>query len=770
MKINTGSNSSSKSISVGSSISTDINFSNNVTSQRGPRGYSNYELAVQNGYGGTEKEYLQSLVGPQGPQGPKGIQGEKGVQGPKGETGSQGPQGIRGETGLQGIQGIQGIQGEKGVQGPKGIQGEKGETGPQGPKGDKGEKGDVGLQGPQGERGSKGEKGESFKYTDFTSEQLKNLIGPKGEQGIKGEKGDKGDRFKYTDFTSSQLEELRGPQGIQGIQGPQGERGLKGEKGDTGKQGIQGIQGPKGERGAAFKYTDFTSEQLESLKGPKGEQGIQGKDATINGYNTINIVEGENIKIEQKDKILTISSSAGGSDEENLTDVRINGTSIVSNKIADIPKASATTLGVIKAMSSYGTRVTADGYLVGTEIGASYENVPKETIISKVTLENRLEQKGLTNIREDLGSNFNEVTEDLHYCLSNTAVIGYYKGNVGDTIEQLTSSTYTCFNAPVTEGYSYYFKFRHSNITGVRYIYFTDENDVILEIPYDEDYTEINVDEKTFIAPKGAKKVYFNVYYSVSNFRKNPRLYSELKVTYKEVAKNYIDEIRSKCGTFKPLDLSDYASSDNGFNPYENELENGMYQVIGRGYLALSEAVSCSSGDLLLSSDLGATIVLYNSNIGNAYYYYDSDSEGYLGGYYCNLDDVEYIVNELVNGTISTSSSTSTRLNVVNNTEYRRTSTTGLKSITVTPATALKNLGTSDVAKFSILFKTHSETECTFKWNDTSSTAYYILNGSQVDEFTPELSTWYYIKAEWKGLFWIFNITSIKETSEEVSE
>lgn len=35
----------------------------------GPRGYSAYEIAVQNGFVGTEEEWLESLVGPQGPAG-----------------------------------------------------------------------------------------------------------------------------------------------------------------------------------------------------------------------------------------------------------------------------------------------------------------------------------------------------------------------------------------------------------------------------------------------------------------------------------------------------------------------------------------------------------------------------------------------------------------------------------------------------------------------------------------------------------------------------
>lgn len=73
------------------------------TGEVGNDGLSAYEIAVKNGYIGTEPEWLLSLKGD------------------------------RGDTGEQGLQGIQGLQGEKGDPGEQGIQGE------QGPKGDKGD-------------------------------------------------------------------------------------------------------------------------------------------------------------------------------------------------------------------------------------------------------------------------------------------------------------------------------------------------------------------------------------------------------------------------------------------------------------------------------------------------------------------------------------------------------------------------------------------------------------------------------------------------------
>ena len=59
-------------------------------------------------------------------------------------------------------------------------------------------------------QGPPGPKGEPFKYSDFTQEQLNALKGPKG---------DKGEPFKYSDFTAEQLQALRGPKGDPGSGG-----------------------------------------------------------------------------------------------------------------------------------------------------------------------------------------------------------------------------------------------------------------------------------------------------------------------------------------------------------------------------------------------------------------------------------------------------------------------------------------------------------------------------------------------------------------------
>ena len=125
----------------------------------GPPGKSAYEIAVEEGFQGTEEEWLQSLVGPQGepgPEGPPGKDGAPGNQGPAGPQGETGPQGPQGEPGPAGPQGPPGADGQQGPKGDKGDPGPAGPQGDQGPKGDQGEPGAQGHAGPQGETGPAG--------------------------------------------------------------------------------------------------------------------------------------------------------------------------------------------------------------------------------------------------------------------------------------------------------------------------------------------------------------------------------------------------------------------------------------------------------------------------------------------------------------------------------------------------------------------------------------------------------------------------------------
>ena len=178
----------------------------------------------------------------------------------------------------------------------------------------------------------KGERGEPFKYSDFTKEQLENLKGEQGEpftysdftkEQLDSLKGEKGEPFTYNDFTKDQLEKLKGEQGEKGenaydlakklgFEGSEEEwlNYLEGEKGEPGedayelavKNGYSGtlnqwLESLKGEKGDSFKYSDFTKEQLESLKGEKGEVDYSKIDSL-----GINITDFPRLDTEKDDK------------------------------------------------------------------------------------------------------------------------------------------------------------------------------------------------------------------------------------------------------------------------------------------------------------------------------------------------------------------------------------------------------------------------------------------------------------------------------------
>ena len=93
-------------------------------SGEGGNGLSAYELAVQEGYQGTLQEWLLSLKGDMGPQGLKGDKGDAGDIGAVGPQGEQGPKGNIGDTGPQGIQGPKGDKGDTGGPGADGLDGQ----------------------------------------------------------------------------------------------------------------------------------------------------------------------------------------------------------------------------------------------------------------------------------------------------------------------------------------------------------------------------------------------------------------------------------------------------------------------------------------------------------------------------------------------------------------------------------------------------------------------------------------------------------------------
>ena len=130
---------------------TSATLHHGANGEKGTDGKSAYQIAVEQGYQGSESDWLSSL---------KGDKGEKGNTGAKGNPGQNGAEGksayaIAVEHGYENSEDewLLSLKGEKGDTGERGEKGNTGDRGLQGVPGEKGEKGDAGVAGKDGTDG-----------------------------------------------------------------------------------------------------------------------------------------------------------------------------------------------------------------------------------------------------------------------------------------------------------------------------------------------------------------------------------------------------------------------------------------------------------------------------------------------------------------------------------------------------------------------------------------------------------------------------------------
>mgnify|MGYP001005908008 FL=1 len=124
---------------------TSATLHNGANGEKGTDGKSAYQIAVEQGYQGSESDWLSSL---------KGDKGDKGNTGAKGNPGQDGADG-KSAYAIAVEHGYENSEDEWLLS----LKGEKGDTGERGEKGEKGDPGDRGLQGVPGEKGEKGDAG-----------------------------------------------------------------------------------------------------------------------------------------------------------------------------------------------------------------------------------------------------------------------------------------------------------------------------------------------------------------------------------------------------------------------------------------------------------------------------------------------------------------------------------------------------------------------------------------------------------------------------------
>ncbi len=189
---------------------------NGVDGIDGANGLSAYEIALNNGFVGSQALWLESL---KGQDGTSGADGQNGIDGKDFTYDMFTPEQLELLKGADGKDGVNGLDGQNGIDGKdftydmftpeqlallKGADGQNGLDGTVTFESLTPEQ-LVLLKGADGKDGINGVDGKDFTYDMFTPEQLASF---KGEKGEKGDNGLDGQSLTYDDLTTAQKEDL----------------------------------------------------------------------------------------------------------------------------------------------------------------------------------------------------------------------------------------------------------------------------------------------------------------------------------------------------------------------------------------------------------------------------------------------------------------------------------------------------------------------------------------------------------------------------------
>ena len=131
-----------------------------------------------------------------------------------------------------------------------------------------------------------------------------------------------------------------------------------------------------GGSGGSSDYSDLTNKpkiNSNTLSGNKTSSQLGLQDALVSGTNI---------------KTINSTSLLDSGNIDLVSDVQVNGTTVVTSGVANIPVASANDLGTIKARTEYGFKMTSGGNLSGlAKTAEQYSTMYDDCVIAKGTLE-----------------------------------------------------------------------------------------------------------------------------------------------------------------------------------------------------------------------------------------------------------------------------------------------------------------------------------------------------------------------------------------------
>lgn len=359
------------------------------------QGKSAYEVAVINGFSGTEEEWLASLKGEPGRPGDKGEQGEPGsvvfeeltdeqkemLRGYPGEDGQDGKDGADGYTPVKGKDYFDGEDGRDGVSPTVSVVAISG-----------GHR--VSITDANGTKTFDVMDGEDGAAGAGTGDMLAKVYDPQGK---------KQDIFAYVDEKTKDIDvdvtadevtfadgetfqqkydsgELTGPAGKDGQDGAAGQDGSPGADGQPGADGEDGysptvsvatitgghritITDKDGTKNVDVMDGSDGAAGQDGETGPAGADGAAGKDATINGVNALTLTTGTGLSGTQSGSTYTLSLASHNQAASTITAGTFAG-QVVANSSGQTPgtklirnsKLMAAT--AFDAVTDWGTHIT----------------------------------------------------------------------------------------------------------------------------------------------------------------------------------------------------------------------------------------------------------------------------------------------------------------------------------------------------------------------------------------------------------------------------
>ena len=101
----------------------------------------------------------------------------------------------------------------------------------------------------------------------------------------------------------------------------------------------------------------------EGPRGPEGEQGPAGADGVSPTVTVTDITGGHRVSITDAEGTQTFDVMDGETPSAPVQDVQVNGTSVLSNGVANVPIADNNNFGVVKINAGYGIKINSNGQI-----------------------------------------------------------------------------------------------------------------------------------------------------------------------------------------------------------------------------------------------------------------------------------------------------------------------------------------------------------------------------------------------------------------------